>query len=424
MQKTLDWSVAVAIALLGGLSVVRAYLSISVLIYAIPIAALGAIGVVRMTKYRHRIPRVVSLYVGVWALLIVELLISSLWSMKGVGSKQEVILLLGMLASLLVAAVSLTPQAIRKLIPAFCIVGVAVAMFIFTRYAMIGSLRGYGDVLMSSYLVIARVLGLGTVATSLFLFTSRERPAYLWLAAPVLLVALALALARGALLSTLGILLLTGLFLATRMSVRRKTIWTWVSSRLKKAAIGFSVFGLIGVVVFVALQVERTARRLRRMISGQELEAGGRGALWFTSMENITKAPIFGYGLGSSGLMAGAHEGHYPHNLFLQVWLDGGVFAFLLLFALIAFPFLLALWYLIRRRLPANEWIVYLGLFLFLVLEYSKSIDFYSGRLLVVLSVVAVLGVWTAANRRDAWGHAARAETAASSAERRPPGTD
>jgi O-antigen ligase len=154
------------------------------------------------------------------------------------------------------------------------------------------------------------------------------------------------------------------------------------------------VFALIGGIIFVALQVERTARRLRRLVSGSELEAGGRGALWTTSIENIVQSPITGYGLGTSGIMAGAHEAHYPHNLFLQVWLDGGIISFLLLLGLVVFPFLYALWQLIRGRLPSNHWIVYPALFLFLFLEYSKSSNFYTGRFLLVTGIVSVWGVY------------------------------
>ncbi len=394
MARKLDWVVAFAIAFLGVLSVVRAYLEVGIYLYGIPILALLGAGALRLTRDQQRIPRVVGLYFAGWTVLIGWLMISSLWSLRGIGNQQEVILLLGMLVSGLAVLISVSPRALRKLISALYFVGFCMALFVFVGYARAGSLQGYGELIHSNYLVVARVLGLGTVAASLYLLTARKRPKHLWFIAVVSLVALAMSLARGALLSTLGILLLTGLFLSTRMTIRRDTIWTWLSSRLKKMSIGLGVFALIGGIVFVALQVERTARRLRRLFSGNELEAGGRGTLWMTSIENITQTPILGYGLGTSGIMAGAHEGHYPHNLFLQVWLDGGIVAFLILFGLVVFPFLLALWHLVKGRLPTNQWIVYLGLFLFLVLEYSKSINFYSGRFLLVMGIVAVWGVW------------------------------
>jgi len=394
MSRKLDWIVACAIALLGALAVVRAYLEIGVYLYGIPILTLFGSGLLRLTRDQQQIPRMVGLYFGGWSVLVGWLMISSLWTLPGLGNRQEVILLLGMLVSGLAVLISVSPQALRKLISVFCLVGLCIAIFVFVGYARAGSLQGYGELIHSNYLVVARVLGLGAVAASLRLLTARKRPKYLWFVAFVSLVALAMSLARGALLSTLGILLVTGFFLSTRMSIRRETIWTWLSSRLKKASVGLGIFALIGGIVFVALQVERTARRLRRLFSGNELEAGGRGALWMTSIENIVQTPVSGYGLGASGIMAGAHEGHYPHNLFLQVWLDGGIVAFLLLLGLVAFPFLLALWYLVKGRLPTNQWIVYLGLFLFLVLEYSKSINFYSGRFLLVMGMIAVWGVW------------------------------
>lgn len=394
MGRKLDWIVACAIALLGALPVVQAYLELGIYLYGIPILTLVGAGALRLTMDQQRIPQVVGLYFAGWTALIGWLMISSLWTLRGIANEQEVILLLGMLVSGLAVLVSISPRALRKLISALYFVGLCTAILVFVGYARAGSLQGYGELIYSNYLVVARVLGLGTVAATLYLLIARKRPKYLWFIAIVSLVALAMSLARGALLSTFGILLLTGFFLSTRMSIRRDTIWTWLSSRLKKMSFGLGIFALIGSIVFVALQVERTARRLRRLFSGNELEAGGRGALWISSIENITQTPISGYGLGASGIMAGAHEGHYPHNLFLQVWLDGGIVAFLLLFGLVVFPFLLALWHLVKGRLPTNQWIVYLGLFLFLILEYSKSIDFYSGRFLLVMGVVAVWGVW------------------------------
>jgi len=395
MKEALDWIVAYAIAVLGGVVILRAYLGLGTYVYVLPTIVMTLAGIIRLTKYKQRVPRLISFYVAAWCIFIVWLIISSLWRIRGIDSQQEYILLFGMLTVGLAALVSLSPGVLRKIPTALYVVGAGVAVMVFVRYARAGSLRGYGDVL-SQYLVVARVLGLGTVAASLQLLTARQRPAYLWILAILLLGALAMSLARGALLSTLGIILLTGVFLSTQMVTRRETIWAWLGSRLKKVSLSFGVFALIGFAIFLAFQVERTAHRLRRMFSGNELQAGGRGELWTTSIENITAAPVFGYGLGSSGVMAGAHEGHYPHNLFLQVWLDGGVIAYLLLLGLASFPFLLALWYLINGRFRSNKWVPHLGLFLFLILEYSKSIDFYAGRLLLVLSIVAVWAIYLA----------------------------
>lgn len=396
MKEGLDWIVAYSMALLAGLFVVRSFVDVGVFVYGIPAVTLAGVGALRVTKYKQQIPRPVSFYFGGWVLLIGWLLLSTLWKSRGIGTLQESILLSVMLGVGLAAFFALSPRAVQRLVPAFYVVGLCVAIFVFVRYVQAGSLRGYGAVLNKKYLVVGRILGLGTVAASLQLLTSKKRPTYLWFIALTTLVALALSLARGPLVWTLGILLLAALFLSTRMDIRRESIWTWLGSRMKKAALGTGVFVLIGGIVGVALQVERTARRLQRLVSGNELEAGGRGALWATSLENITQAPILGYGLGSSGVMAGAYEGYYPHNLFLQVWLDGGVVAVLLLLGLVLFPFLFAVWHLSAGQLRSNAWIPGLGLFLFLVLEYSKSINFYAGRLLLVLGIVAVWGVCSA----------------------------
>ncbi|MCS3938737.1 O-antigen ligase [Salinibacter ruber] len=395
MRSILDWVVAYAVVSFAALLVLRAYVSVGVLAYAIPLAVLVISAGVRLMKGGHSIPRPVRFYVAGWAVFVGWLMMSSLWRIQGIDIKQEVILLGGMLAVAVAALLSLSSRAVKRITPAFWVVSLPVAVFIFVQYARIGSLRGYGEVLGGYYLVPARVLGLGAVSSGLSLLTSRRRSLFLWIAFPILLVALAMSLARGALISTLGILLLAAVFLSVRLPTSRRTIWTWIASRLKKLSLGFVIIATVGLTVFLAFQVERTAVRLRRMFFsfGQELESGGRGALWETALENIMEAPLTGFGLGSSGLMAGAHEAYYPHNLFLQAWLDGGLIAFLLLFALIAFPFLLCMWYLVKGEIRSTLWVPQLGLFSFLVLEYLKSTNFYTGRLLIVVGVVAVWAV-------------------------------
>jgi O-antigen ligase len=380
----------------------RAFVGAGLYVYAIPVAVLAAIGMWRlMSPEKHRIPRVVTFYVSLWLLFICWLLASSLWRIRGIGIYSESILLVGMMGVAVLAVFALNPGAIKKTVPAFYVVGFAVAVFVFGSYLQAGSLRGYGSVLAESYLVAARVLGLGAVAASLRLMTRGRWSTPLALTAGILITALGFSLARGALLSGLGILLLTAIFLALRLPTHRETIWTWLRSRIKKISLGFGVITVIGLAIVAALQVERNAVRLRRMFSGNELEAGGRGALWSTSLENITESPILGYGLGSSGVMAGAHEGHYPHNLFLQVWLDGGIIAFLLLAILLVFPFGLAAWHLRRSGLGSSTWLEFLGLFTFLILEYSKSTDFYTARLLVIIGTMTVWAIHSSTNENS-----------------------
>lgn len=397
IESILDWVVAYAVASFAALLVLRTYVGVGVLAYAIPLIVLVISAGVRLTKGKQSIPRPVSFYVAGWAVFVGWLMVSSLWRIRGIDIQQEVILLCGMLATAVAALLALSSRTVKRIVPAFWVVSLPVAVFIFVQYAQIGSLRGYGKVLGGSYLVPARVLGLGAVSSGLSLLTSRSRSLFLWIAFPTLLVALAMSLARGALISTLGILLLVAIFLSVRLPTSRSTIWMWLASRMKKFSLSFGIIATVGLTVLLAFQVERTAVRLRRMFFsfGQELESGGRGALWATALENIMEAPLMGFGLGSSGVMAGAHEAYYPHNLFLQAWLDGGVIAFLLLFVLIAFPFLLCLWYSMRGEVRSTLWVPHLGLFAFLVLEYLKSTNFYTGRLLIVVGVVAVWAAYS-----------------------------
>ncbi len=88
-----------------------------------------------------------------------------------------------------------------------------------------------------------------------------------------------------------------------------------------------------------------------------------------------------------NGVNAGVWS--YPHNLFLQVWMDGGFVAVLMLGALMLGPMILFV-----KRFKANvDDPVYLSLFavlILLVLEFSKSYDFYAAISLVVVSVLSM----------------------------------
>lgn len=122
--------------------------------------------------------------------------------------------------------------------------------------------------------------------------------------------------------------------------------------------------------------------------------------MWAAAWESISKSPVMGYGLGSSGVMSGRVEGLYPHNLFLQAWVDGGLIGFLLLATLIFIPISLML----RRLITANQydlWLPYGCMILFLIAEYMKSYSLYTGRVLFLSSVLLMIALSVTPNRRE-----------------------
>ncbi len=158
--------------------------------------------------------------------------------------------------------------------------------------------------------------------------------------------------------------------------------------KLWKYAVGFAmlIFGLF----FVALNVEKFASRLARMTNiSHEWSKYRGGRLWAPAWGHIQEAFFFGHGLGFNSAYPDIRQLHYPHNLFLQVWLDGGLVAFFLLSALLIWPIA----FFLKHFKSNHNDPVLLSLFailILLILEFSKSYDFYAAISLVVVSVLSV----------------------------------
>ena len=155
----------------------------------------------------------------------------------------------------------------------------------------------------------------------------------------------------------------------------------------KKGILSVGFILALSVIAFVAfLSVEHSGNKLIRAFSGNELAVSGRGEWYRTAWANIQKAPVFGYGLGSNGLMAGASEKAHPHNFILQVWLDGGIVAITFLALLLSLP----VWSIYKNRKinPQNYcWVAPAAIYLTCLLLYFKSSDFYTARPVIITSL-------------------------------------
>jgi O-antigen ligase len=152
---------------------------------------------------------------------------------------------------------------------------------------------------------------------------------------------------------------------------------------------------LCGLMMWGALRVERTQSRLIRMVDVvRELEAGGRGELMANAWHHIREKPLIGYGLGSHGLKSGSREDTHPHNMFLQIWLDAGIVAVISLAIIIVWPLMKAIFVLWSN--PPNHILLSIaGIYSFLVLEHSKSGDFYLGRDLFLIALLLLVAITT-----------------------------
>ncbi len=138
-------------------------------------------------------------------------------------------------------------------------------------------------------------------------------------------------------------------------------------------------------VISVYVLPNRTIRGLKRLFCGNEFDTK-RGDLWIDAINKIKEAPIFGHGFGFSN---GGNL--YPHNLFLQVGIDGGILSMLILLIIVAFP-ILVLYCAWRRGLLRDEPlpVALLCAYVFIFLEYSVSGDFYKARPFFIISSILI----------------------------------
>lgn len=381
-----------SVGLLAGVPLLRSLTGIGTVAYAIPLGAFLCATLLRgAVSGRITATPVVLFYVLLTTSFVTWMGASALWALPDLDVMDDVVVLGALLVFAGLAASALDEEAVEAGIYAVLAAALLGAAYVFGSYIAAGSLRGYGA-LQGQYLPVAQLVGLGTVLAVLRAVTTIELERRLnTVAALFLLGGLALSLARGALLSALLLSLAGAVYASWLQGSERRSFQAWLRHSAARLALASSVVGAIGLAIGSALSVERTRLRLLRLFSGGELSQGGRGQMWGTAWDNIARAPFFGHGLGTSGVMSGRTEDLYPHNWALQVWLDGGVVGLLLTLALIALP-LIAVLPALRRgsrsASPASRWLPVCGAYSFLVLEYTKSFNFYTARMLLVLGVL------------------------------------
>lgn len=214
--------------------------------------------------------------------------------------------------------------------------------FILSKYLYYSPMNsGYSIVRIEFYDIRNQYLGLGLLIcffTILQVYLKKTR----------LLIALSLILLLG--LGSRGSLL----FLAFTL-----LIWKWkelasflqfgirISKRIGKI-IFLSSFILIPLIYFKFNQITQVfylgLYRFQSLIGpGTDISSQGRVSRMFFAIEQIFgsfKAFVFGNGIGSYGLLyTGKDVREYPHNLFLEIWFELGVFSLIIFLLFLITPF-------------------------------------------------------------------------------------
>ncbi len=379
----------IALTILVGMPFLRTFFGLPSGAYLAPIGLLLLSIALRMTSGGVRIPKDVLALLMVSVAFLSWMMASSIWSSTGADQGDDLLHLTSLLVVVLATAAAFDQASAERAIGVLIAGSLVAAGFVFWTYVQAGSLRGWG-LFSGDYLTVAQFVGLGAVMASLRAMTARAQGLRVAIAV-VLMAGLALSLARGALIAALLVVAAGGIYVALQSRRRAWSVGSWILVQLRRTGRLLILAAGVAVVILGAFQVERTRLRLLRLVLGGELLGGPRARLWERAAASIGDAPVLGHGLGASGLMSGAGEDDYPHNWLLQVWLDGGVVAAILCLATLAIaPGAIARLGRGARAARKTVWLPLLGAYLFLLLEFAKSSDFYAARGLFALAVLAV----------------------------------
>jgi O-antigen ligase len=396
-EKHLDHLNGFAFAMLLAMPVIRNdIISLPTPAIILPAFFLFLTAGIRMYKSGTKIFKTkVIAYFYFIVLLFLYILISGLWNSFGFNLNQDIAKILFIIFVATAVLLTFNEKAAEYFIVWAIIFAIIATLILFNFYLSSGrlSLSGYG---IDGYLTRSQLIGVGALACFSKLLFHPECNKKLYGAITFFLfIGLAISLARAAFLTGVMLAVFLIVFYFRTHKVKSYSIYEWLKNKSTRIIAG----SFIVVVVVAATQIERNAARLRSLLGGS---LGGREDLWKNSILGFIESPVIGYGLGSSGMVSSGRPTWYPHNLFLQILLDGGIIAFILLFSIFVYPILYTYSQYRNGYLQSYIWIPLVTCYTFLFLELSKATNFYDGRVFISLGLIIVIVVelLTAKHRR------------------------
>ncbi|MCC5931468.1 MAG: O-antigen ligase family protein [Cyclobacteriaceae bacterium] len=387
-EKHIDHLNGIAFAILLAMPVIRNdIIALPTPALILPAFLLFLTSFIRIYKWgTHRINLKAVVYFYFIFLMFTYLFLSGLWHPFGINLTGDIVKIVFIIFVCTAVILSFNLKSADYFINWIIVFSVIATFILFNYYIQAGNLRGWG---IGNYLTRAQLIGVGAMACyAKLLFHPRVNKKFYLAITLFLFLGLALSLARGAFLT--GVLLAIGLTLFYFHLNKTKSYS--MSEWLRNKSSRIISFIFIGLTILAATQVERTASRLRTLMRGN---IGGRQSLWSKSIEGFYEAPLIGFGLGSSGMVSHNQANYYPHNLYLQILVDGGFIAFSILFAITMFPFLYAVLLFKKKILTIKSyvWLPLLMCYAFLLLEFAKSSNFYDARGFIALGIIVILAL-------------------------------
>ncbi|MDD3654248.1 MAG: O-antigen ligase family protein [Desulfotomaculaceae bacterium] len=339
---------------------------------------------------RPRVNKMSVIYILLICFLLTWLAITSMWSYSAEQYKTDLLLIVSNLALVILLCLNISKRFLMNVIFYSILSTLLVSLFVIYQSGGVIGIKGYGTIVDEFYLTAGRAVALGFIASLIQFLYAKRHQAFWIIVAVIHVAALSICTARGPLIFSLLIVLM---LFSTGLRITGNQVLIDKSVMKRYLTI---VIPVAAAAVILALQVDSFSTRLIRLMSFTvELSEGGRGAIWQNALASIEASPLLGYGLGSSGIMSGAGENLYAHNLILQVWLDGGALGLLLLIPVIMLPVVAFFKNRGCQGAGANGIaITVFCCYILLLLEYSKSHSFYIARdfLFFGLATVQYLG--------------------------------
>lgn len=396
-----DHSVAIVLVMLSMAGALRVTFSLGYTLYYLSASVLAAVALsnlfcaLRKCKWDVTASNLLSalglrkrvaIYLLLYWSLFGWLIISTLWtSASETAWKEDLFYIVFLLCIGTLTALSITRRTPQKFLIYWVIGAALLTSFVLKGTITAENYREYRQVFKGVYLVFATPQGVA-FAISFFYFilsTSKTLKTVWFLLSAWFLAGVGHSLSRGSLLFSM---LSISIVLFVYFWHYQDNFW----GKIKK----IGTYVLAGAVmfsgmVFMALNVKWFASRLNGLTDFPVFWKKNRGGLlWEPAWEHIKESPIWGHGLGMNSVYPPLPRHHYPHNLFLQVWLDGGIFAVLMLSVLLLWPLIFMLKR-IKYDYSDPTLCSLCSVLIILVLDFSKSYDFYTGISLVVVSILS-----------------------------------
>lgn len=258
-----------------------------------------------------------------------------------------------------------------------------------------GTYIGRVFVMDTDYLALGRTVGLGLLLLiSLKWFDSQKSTK---ISNIMILIMAFVLLFSGGRMPLLGMIasLLALMILATKVTSSKKVIINKGVKRLSR----FLVLGLIVLIpVYMSGKFNDIFLRISGLFSGEDEASLVRLTLYKTALKMIAENPLIGTGWASFPLYYyGMDYKVYPHNIFLEVFSELGIFGFIILTSILMYAVYYGLIKFKKRYKKFNNiQFSIIGGFLFFLLNANTSGDITDNKIL--LTFTALLTISTTIN--------------------------